>query len=54
MYDTNQRVVIKHLWPDYGGYNTDQERQYLLAEAQKLFQREALVLKKLGSVSCQN
>jgi eukaryotic-like serine/threonine-protein kinase len=51
MYHTDQRVVIKHLQPDYSGYNTNQERQYLLAEAQKFFQREALVLKKLGSVS---
>jgi eukaryotic-like serine/threonine-protein kinase len=53
MYHTDQRVVIKHLQPDYSECRSNQEKRDLLAAAQIFFQREALVLKKLGSVSDQ-
>jgi eukaryotic-like serine/threonine-protein kinase len=53
MYHTDQRVVIKHLQPDYSGCSSNKEKHDLLAAAQIFFQREALVLKKLGSVSDQ-
>ncbi len=53
MYRTDQRVVIKHLRPDFSDCKTDQEKRQLLAGAQHFFEREAMVLKKLGSVSDQ-
>jgi eukaryotic-like serine/threonine-protein kinase len=53
MYHTDQRVVIKHLQPDYSGCSSNKAKRDLLAAAQIFFQREALVLKKLGSVSDQ-
>ncbi len=53
MYRTDQRVVIKHLRPDFSDCKTDQEKRQLLDGAQKFFEREAMVLKKLGSVSDQ-
>jgi eukaryotic-like serine/threonine-protein kinase len=51
MYHTDRKVVVKQLQPDYSGCQSDQERLDLLAAAEVFFQREALVLKKLGICS---
>jgi eukaryotic-like serine/threonine-protein kinase len=52
-YRTDQKVVVKHLQPDYSQCRSAQERQGLLQIAQDFFLREAKILEKLGRVSPQ-
>jgi eukaryotic-like serine/threonine-protein kinase len=53
LYRTEQKVVVKHLQPDYKRCKSPQHRERLSEVAHKFFQREAQVLKKLGRVSNQ-
>jgi eukaryotic-like serine/threonine-protein kinase len=53
LYRTEQKVVVKHLQPDYKRCKSPQHQERLSEIAHKFFQREAQVLKKLGRVSNQ-
>jgi eukaryotic-like serine/threonine-protein kinase len=52
-YRTEQKVVVKHLQPDFSSCRSEPEKQRLLGIAQDFFLREAKVLEKLGRVSRQ-
>jgi eukaryotic-like serine/threonine-protein kinase len=52
-YRTDQKVVVKHLQPDFGQCRSGSEQQKLLQIAQDFFLREAKILEKLGRVSSQ-
>jgi eukaryotic-like serine/threonine-protein kinase len=53
LYRTEQKVVVKHLQPDYKRCKSAEQKEQLSEIAHKFFQREAQVLKKLGRVSNQ-
>ncbi len=52
-YRTEQKVVVKHLQPDFSQCRSAAEQQGLLQIAQDFFLREAKILEKLGRVSPQ-
>jgi eukaryotic-like serine/threonine-protein kinase len=52
-YKSEQKVVVKHLQPNYNNCRSAQQREYLWEVALKFFRREAVVLEKLGRMSNQ-
>ncbi len=52
-YKSDQKVVVKHLQPNYDNCRSAQQREYLWEVALKFFRREAVVLEKLGKMSNQ-
>jgi eukaryotic-like serine/threonine-protein kinase len=52
-YKSDQKVVVKHLQPNYNNCRSAQQREYLWEVALKFFRREAVVLEKLGRMSNQ-